>query len=138
MPPSATALEADSVELHGLAWQEAFARFGHDVTFEQARSQIGKGGDQLIPAVLSAAGQDDHGLNRRNIAGITDLIGAATSHPRMPSDRRPPPTSSRRRGALFACFRASPLGGFACLQISGRPADGPELRPRSRMPARMG
>jgi HAD superfamily hydrolase (TIGR01509 family) len=51
----------DSVDLHASAWQEAFARFGHDVSFEQARSQIGKGGDQLVPVFLSAAQQRDYG-----------------------------------------------------------------------------
>jgi HAD superfamily hydrolase (TIGR01549 family) len=51
----------DSVDLHACAWQEAFAMFGHDVTFEQARSQIGKGGDQLIPVFLSEAQQQDYG-----------------------------------------------------------------------------
>ena len=51
----------DSVDLHARAWQEAFAEFGHDVTFEQARSQIGKGGDQLIPVFLSDIEQKDHG-----------------------------------------------------------------------------
>jgi HAD superfamily hydrolase (TIGR01509 family) len=50
----------DSVDLHALAWQQAFERFGHHVTFEQARKQIGKGGDQLIPVFLSAAEQEDH------------------------------------------------------------------------------
>jgi phosphoglycolate phosphatase-like HAD superfamily hydrolase len=51
----------DSVDLHARAWQEALAKFGHHVTFEQARSQIGKGGDQLIPVFLSKAEQMDHG-----------------------------------------------------------------------------
>lgn len=51
----------DSVDLHASAWQEAFAHFGHDVTFEQARSQIGKGGDQLLPVFLSDAQQKDYG-----------------------------------------------------------------------------
>ncbi|MBR1270280.1 HAD family hydrolase [Bradyrhizobium sp. AUGA SZCCT0222] len=51
----------DSVDLHALAWQEAMLRFGHDVSFEQARSQIGKGGDKLIPVFLSADEQRDHG-----------------------------------------------------------------------------
>jgi len=37
------------------------AKFGHDVTFEQARSQIGKGGDKLIPVFLSVDEQRDHG-----------------------------------------------------------------------------
>ena len=51
----------DSVDLHALAWHEAMVRFGHDVSFEQARSQIGKGGDKLIPEFLSAEEQRDHG-----------------------------------------------------------------------------
>lgn len=51
----------DSVDLHAIAWHEAFAQFGHAVTFEQARSQIGKGGDQLLPVFLSSAQQQDYG-----------------------------------------------------------------------------
>lgn len=51
----------DSVDLHALAWQEALVKFGHDVSFERARSQIGKGGDKLIPFFLSEAQQADHG-----------------------------------------------------------------------------
>lgn len=51
----------DTVDLHALAWQEAMVKFGHEVTFEQALSQIGKGGDKLIPVFLSEAGQRDHG-----------------------------------------------------------------------------
>jgi phosphoglycolate phosphatase-like HAD superfamily hydrolase len=51
----------DSVDLHASAWQEALVKFGHDVTFEQARSQIGKGGDQFIPVFLSEDEERDHG-----------------------------------------------------------------------------
>jgi phosphoglycolate phosphatase-like HAD superfamily hydrolase len=51
----------DSVDLHAIAWHEAMAEFGHDVSFEQARSQIGKGGDKLLPVFLSADEQRDHG-----------------------------------------------------------------------------
>jgi HAD superfamily hydrolase (TIGR01509 family) len=51
----------DSVDLHALAWHEAMQKFGHDVSFEQARSQIGKGGDKLIPEFLSEDAQRDHG-----------------------------------------------------------------------------
>ena len=51
----------DSVDLHALAWHEAMMKFGHDVSFEQARGQIGKGGDKLIPVFLSADEQRDHG-----------------------------------------------------------------------------
>jgi phosphoglycolate phosphatase-like HAD superfamily hydrolase len=51
----------DSVDLHAIAWHEAMVKFGHDVSFEQARSQIGKGGDKLIPVFLSEEAQRDHG-----------------------------------------------------------------------------
>jgi phosphoglycolate phosphatase-like HAD superfamily hydrolase len=51
----------DSVDFHALAWHEAFARFGHAVSFEAARSQIGKGGDQLLPVFLSEATISEQG-----------------------------------------------------------------------------
>ena len=51
----------DSVDLHALAWQDALSKFGHSVSFEQVRSQIGKGGDKLIPVFLSHDEQGDHG-----------------------------------------------------------------------------
>ena len=51
----------DSVDLHAKAWHEAMVRFGHEVSFQQARSQIGKGGDKLIPMFLSEDEQRDHG-----------------------------------------------------------------------------
>ena len=51
----------DSVDLHAMAWHDAMIRFGHDVSFEQARSQIGKGGDKLIPVFLSEDEQRAHG-----------------------------------------------------------------------------
>jgi len=59
----------DSVDLHARAWQEALAEFGHDVAFEQVRRQIGKGGDQLIPAFLSEAEQKDHGQDMEEWRG---------------------------------------------------------------------
>jgi HAD superfamily hydrolase (TIGR01549 family) len=51
----------DSVDLHAIAWHEALVKFGHDVSFEKARSQIGKGGDKLITFFLSETEQADHG-----------------------------------------------------------------------------
>src|SRR4030081_1971100 len=51
----------DSVDLHAIAWPEAVMKFRHDVSFEQARGQIGKGGDKLIPVFLTADEQRDHG-----------------------------------------------------------------------------
>ena len=51
----------DSVDLHALAWREALLEFGHEVSFEKVRGQIGKGGDKLIPVFLSVDEQRDHG-----------------------------------------------------------------------------
>ncbi len=42
----------DSNDLHAAAWREAFLHFGVDIPFERVRGQIGKGGDNLIPALL--------------------------------------------------------------------------------------
>lgn len=42
----------DSVDYHARAWQETFARYGINVTFEEVRGQIGKGGDQLMPVFV--------------------------------------------------------------------------------------
>ena len=54
----------DSVDLHARAWQEAFAHFGHRIAFEAVRTQIGKGGDQLMPVFLS---QDEVALRGKTI-----------------------------------------------------------------------
>jgi HAD superfamily hydrolase (TIGR01509 family) len=39
----------DTVDLHARAWQDAFHKWGKDVEFIEVRSQIGKGGDQILP-----------------------------------------------------------------------------------------
>ena len=43
----------DSVDQHAAAWVEALGHFGHEVSFQAVRAQIGKGGDQLMPVFLS-------------------------------------------------------------------------------------
>jgi len=42
----------DSVDLHARAWVEAFAHFGVETDGAEVRSQIGKGGDELMPVFL--------------------------------------------------------------------------------------
>jgi HAD superfamily hydrolase (TIGR01509 family) len=44
----------DSVPSHARAWQEALKHFGFDLTYGQCWEQIGKGGDQLLPALIPA------------------------------------------------------------------------------------
>jgi HAD superfamily hydrolase (TIGR01549 family) len=43
----------DSVDLHARAWQEALEHFGKRIPYQAIRSQIGKGGDQLMKEFLS-------------------------------------------------------------------------------------
>ena len=44
----------DSNDLHVDAWDEAFRHFGKKFTREQLHEQVGKGGDNYIPSLLSA------------------------------------------------------------------------------------
>lgn len=44
----------DSNDFHAEAWQRTFAEFGQDIPFDQVRAQIGKGADNLMPALLPA------------------------------------------------------------------------------------
>jgi len=43
----------DSVDLHAKAWQDAFQHYGIEIGFTEIRSQIGKGGDEILPTYLS-------------------------------------------------------------------------------------
>jgi HAD superfamily hydrolase (TIGR01509 family) len=42
----------DTNDLHVHAWHEAFRHFGVDLPLERIHEQVGKGGDNLIPALL--------------------------------------------------------------------------------------
>jgi HAD superfamily hydrolase (TIGR01549 family) len=44
----------DSNDAHAQCWLEAFAEFGKDFEYDVIRHQIGKGGDLLVPDLLSA------------------------------------------------------------------------------------
>lgn len=44
----------DSNDVHAHAWQEAFEHFGKRFDYALIRSQMGKGGDLLVPDMLSA------------------------------------------------------------------------------------
>jgi len=44
----------DTVDLHAAAWVETFRRYGREVSHDEVRGQIGKGGDQLMPVFLPA------------------------------------------------------------------------------------
>lgn len=53
----------DTVNLHAQAWVEALEHFGVTVAFQDMRSQIGKGGDQILhgllpPEMIEARGEE--------------------------------------------------------------------------------
>ena len=55
--PSAAIFDVDGTlvdtnDLHAAAWRETFLHFGADVPLQTVRAQIGKGGDNLVPALL--------------------------------------------------------------------------------------
>lgn len=80
----------DSVDLHAEAWQRAFAKFGREVTLNQARALIGKGADQFLsdyfgPEELARVEDDineyradifrrDHLPEVRPFPGVRDLF----------------------------------------------------------------
>ncbi|HEY1615092.1 MAG TPA: HAD family hydrolase [Rhizomicrobium sp.] len=55
----------DSNEFHVKAWDEAFRHYGHQIGHPEIRVQIGKGADQLIPALIP-------GLDNRTRMTIAD------------------------------------------------------------------
>ena len=59
----------DSVDLHARAWVEAFRKFGREIEFERVRSQIGKGGDQLMPVFFSQEELDKFGEEMERYRG---------------------------------------------------------------------
>ena len=59
----------DSVDLHAAAWQEAFRHFGYDIPFADIRSQIGKGGDQLLPVFLPPGDLKKYGKELEEFRG---------------------------------------------------------------------
>lgn len=71
----------DSNEQHVHAWKDAFQSHGRLVTVEQIRAQIGKGGDQLVPAILPQA----EGEERASIAAWHDEIFASHFLERIPA-----------------------------------------------------
>src|SRR4051812_38543696 len=49
----------DSVILHALAWQEAFAKHGHQFSLDVLRRMIGKGGDRVVADLIGDAGDGE-------------------------------------------------------------------------------
>lgn len=48
----------DSNDQHARAWVDAFAEYGHAVTFEQVRPLIGMGGDKVLPILTAQSAEE--------------------------------------------------------------------------------
>jgi beta-phosphoglucomutase-like phosphatase (HAD superfamily) len=74
----------DTVDLHAEAWVEALRHFGYEIAFQDLRSQIGKGGDQILhgllpPEVIEKQGDAIKDFRSDLFTGIADLIDSAIS-----------------------------------------------------------
>ena len=56
----------DSVDLHAECWRLAFEHFGKSIPQERIRTQIGKGGDHLLPVFLTPEEQKAFGKALEN------------------------------------------------------------------------
>ena len=76
----------DSNDLHVEAWREAFRHYGKEVHFEEVHDQIGKGGDQLMPAFLSRREVDKFGADLERLRGelfTHDYLPGAAPFPKV-------------------------------------------------------
>ncbi len=95
----------DSVDLHAEAWQKAFSKFGKEIAFQAIRSQIGKGGDQLLPVFLSEEEIESFGRKLEAYRGKLfkdDFLARVVAFRDVPDLlRRYPKEGSKDRARLF-------------------------------------
>jgi HAD superfamily hydrolase (TIGR01509 family) len=96
----------DTVDLHAEAWVETLKHFGFEIAFQDLRSQIGKGGDQILHGLLPPEVIEERGDAIKDFR--SDLFKREYLH-------RARPFSSVR--ALFERIRAA--GQKAVLASSG-------------------
>ena len=78
----------DTNDLHTASWVEAFRRFGHEVPPGTVRRQMGKGGDQLMPAVLPPDAVERQGGEIAEYRGglfMREYLPRARAFPEVPA-----------------------------------------------------
>lgn len=73
----------DSNDAHILAWVEALAEFGWEVTQEQVRPLVGMGSDKLLPALVGVGldSHEGHPVEKRRQALMTRFIPQLLAFP---------------------------------------------------------
>ena len=59
----------DSNDFHVKAWQRAFRHYGKELGYDELHSQIGKGGDQLLPVFCSPHELESYGAALEQLRG---------------------------------------------------------------------
>jgi len=105
----------DSVDLHAMAWVDAFHDYGHQVRFEELRRQIGKGADQLMPVFMTAKEIDEYGeeleshrgtiLNERYLPLITPFRDVRALFERLRADGKQIALASSARKDELAAYK---------------------------------
>jgi len=105
----------DSVDLHAKAWQEALRHFDHDLPFERVRHQIGKGGDQLMPALLPKEMVERRGkeiekyrsdlFKREYLSQVRAFSGVRDLFERIKADGKKIALASSAKGEELAAYK---------------------------------
>ena len=105
----------DSVDQHAKAWQDAFREFGHELEFDTIRSQIGKGGDQLLPVFLDQDEIEARGkelerrrgdiLKQRYLSSITAFPGVGALFQRLIADGVKPVLASSAKADELQVYK---------------------------------
>jgi len=124
----------DSVDLHAMAWVDAFHDYGHQVRFEELRRQIGKGADQLMPVFMTAKEIDEFGeelesrrgtiLNERYLPLITPFRDVRALFERLRADgKQIALASSARKDELATYKKIANIEGLIDVETSSDDAE---------------
>lgn len=124
----------DSVDFHAEAWRRAFAAFRIDLGFDEIRSQIGKGGDQLLPVFLDPDELSKHGeqieafrsdlFKRDYLAMVRGFPGTRELFERLIADGKVVALGSSAKGEeLQAYKKAAGIDRLKLIEVSSDDAD---------------
>ena len=67
----------DTNDAHAQAWQESFKAQGYEISIDRINEEIGKGGDQLVAAVIGEDGDKEHGdaLREGHTKAVIRIMG---------------------------------------------------------------
>ena len=105
-------------ELHAQAFAKAFGRFGYSVPVQRITIEIGKGGDQLVPAVLGANAEEQHGEDIRKAWKEEFLETIQTQKVAVCPGAVELLHECRRRGAQLALATSGPAETLEALEKS--------------------